>query len=131
MAWASTLQFQRSLEIIQGYSHGSLIASLCPPHPSIPTAYILLSYPLGPRSWLTMFNSSTYTSALNRLMTNNDTRILVVYTDNDEFTSLSSYESWLQTLAEHLQKVLIRGASHFWRGEGWRDLEETICKFIT
>ncbi|PPR02607.1 hypothetical protein CVT24_002178 [Panaeolus cyanescens] len=116
--WAEVEFQQLKSIVILGYSHGSLIASLCPPHPTIETFYILLSYPLGPRSWLTLFNSSTYTSALAKLGTTPGVRLLVVYTDNDEFTSLSSYERWTQSLTENVEKVLIRDASHFWRGDG-------------
>ncbi|KDQ56986.1 hypothetical protein JAAARDRAFT_131498 [Jaapia argillacea MUCL 33604] len=109
--------------VILGYSHGSLIASL---HPSLPPPvqihHILLSYPLGPRSWLTAFRSSTYASALSDLIADPSSDILVIYGDRDEFTGIASYQTWAEELKRQaagagkgkLQVQRIDGGSHFW-----------------
>ncbi|TRM65064.1 Alpha/Beta hydrolase protein [Schizophyllum amplum] len=123
---------------IVGYSHGSLIASLHPVlEPPVQTQHILISYPLGPRGWLTLFKSSHYTAKLSDLLRDPRGRVLIVHGDNDEFTSAGSYRTWV----EELQKVtqgeakaqlaisLFPGVSHFWHGLGQKDLEDAIASF--
>ncbi|KAJ3510086.1 hypothetical protein NLJ89_g4874 [Agrocybe chaxingu] len=73
--------------VILGYSHGSLIASLFPVIPGIKTSHVLLSYPLGPRAWLTLFNSSSYAKALEDLVHHDESNVLVIFGDSDEFTN--------------------------------------------
>ncbi|KAJ3847317.1 Alpha/Beta hydrolase protein [Lentinula lateritia] len=126
---------------IIGYSYGSLIASLHPlmQNTQIKTSHILISYPLGPRSYLTLFRSSTYASKLQELIRSQDSNVLIIYSDQDEFTSAKSYESWVKELVE-LKKdeqgqrgltLLCRsGASHFWRGRHGVWLSEMIGKWL-
>ncbi|KZT29718.1 alpha/beta-hydrolase [Neolentinus lepideus HHB14362 ss-1] len=106
--------------LIAGYSHGSLIASLHPILPSpIKTYHLLLSYPLGPRGWLTAFRTSTYTNALATLVHNPAANVLVVYGTKDEFTGISKYDTWAEELKRArgdaaLRIERIEGATHFW-----------------
>ncbi|KAH8100988.1 alpha/beta-hydrolase [Cristinia sonorae] len=109
--------------LIFGYSHGSLITSLFPLLPSpLKTSHILLSYPLGPRSWLTAFRGKYYTDTLNALLHDPNANILVVYGDQDEFTGAGSYDTWVDGLEEEahgegrgtLRVERVDGATHFW-----------------
>ncbi|KAJ3996522.1 Alpha/Beta hydrolase protein [Lentinula boryana] len=145
--------------VIVGYSYGSLIASLFPPlpNPQIKTSYILISYPLGPRSYLTLFHSPTYTSKLRDLLRSERSNVLVVYGDRDEFTSVERYERWGKELkTDSLNKKKKKeesdvrwevseeqgqersrltlccrpGASHFWRGRHGVWLAETVGNWV-
>lgn len=118
----------------------------------IKTSHILISYPLGPRSYLTLFRSSTYASKLQELIRSQDSNVLIIYGDQDEFTSAKSYEGWAKELVE-LRKDASReqsqtsghnleqgqrgltllcrsGASHFWRGRHGVWLSEVIGKWL-
>ncbi|KAI0789879.1 alpha/beta-hydrolase [Abortiporus biennis] len=112
-----------STVVILGYSHGSLIASLFPILPDpVKVYHILLSYPLGPRSWLTAFRGNMYATTLNNLLSNKRADVLVVFGDHDEFTGEESYDTWAEDLKRqvqgegkgHLQIVKVEGATHFW-----------------
>ncbi|KAL5525994.1 hypothetical protein ACEPAG_7332 [Sanghuangporus baumii] len=118
--------------LLIGYSHGSLIASQHPPlsTPSeIKTSHILLSYPLGPRAWLTLFRSKFYDEALNTLARDPKAHILIIYGDRDDFTRVESYREWSDKLeilgkeglnddrnasAGRVSVSSIEGGSHFW-----------------
>ncbi|KAH9481419.1 hypothetical protein JR316_0005945 [Psilocybe cubensis] len=112
--------------LIAGYSHGSLIASLFPVLPSVETYHILISYPLGPRGWLTFFNSSSYDRALKDLLQQTNSNVLIVYGDRDEFTSQSNYKSWVSSLHGNVIVQEVENASHFWRGQSGRELVSLI-----
>ena len=113
----------------QGYSYGSLIASLHPVLEDVKTSHILLSYPMGPRHWLTAFHGHRYTTALKLLVDDTRSNILVIYGDDDNFTTVESYDSWVTSLRKapadqpdastegKLEVVKVSGASHFWREE--------------
>ncbi|OSC96894.1 alpha/beta-hydrolase [Trametes coccinea BRFM310] len=126
--WARSSRPNLSKLVILGYSHGSLIASMHPVLPDVDTAHMLLSYPLGPRQWLTAFHSHRYATTLKDLVCNSRSHVLIIYGDQDDFTSVESYDSWANVLrgcraekeqmaAEpgELKIVKITGASHFWR----------------
>ncbi|KAF7330476.1 Peptidase-S15 domain-containing protein [Mycena venus] len=83
--------------VVLGYSYGSLIASLQPVLPNIPTSHVLVSYPLGVRGWLTLFKSR-YEEALKELLRNPASNVLVVHGDSDQFTSSAAYRTWTDTL---------------------------------
>ncbi|KAK0211046.1 Alpha/Beta hydrolase protein [Desarmillaria ectypa] len=137
--WAlGTIGNIKSLVIV-GYSHGSLIASLHStlPSTSIKVSHILLSYPLGPRGWLTAFRSSTYDSALKDLLSSPEAHVLVVFGDQDDFTSVSKYERWTEELrtltgtdAKRLEIVRVNGASHFWRDREERVLTAAVERWL-
>ncbi|GLB40229.1 hypothetical protein LshimejAT787_0801000 [Lyophyllum shimeji] len=115
--------------VFLGYSHGSLIASMHPIIPTIKTSHILISYPLGPRGWLTLFHTSTYSAKLKELIQSVDSNVLIVYGDADEFTGVSKYRDWRQDLENEagggrLKIVEIPGGSHFWRGRSGQQLAE-------
>ncbi|EJF64864.1 alpha/beta-hydrolase [Dichomitus squalens LYAD-421 SS1] len=122
--WArSTIPHVTSL-VLAGYSHGSLIASLHPVLDDIETSHILLSYPLGPRRWLTAFHGHRYSAALQSLINEPRSNILIIYGDDDNFTTAESYDAWVASLRDapstapsrgKLEVVKVQGASHFWR----------------
>ncbi|KAF9058292.1 Alpha/Beta hydrolase protein, partial [Rhodocollybia butyracea] len=150
----STSTAEISNVTIIGYSHGSLIASLFPllqlqTYPQMKTSHILISYPLGPRSFLTLFNSSRYTAKLHDLIRTPNSNLLVVYGDQDEFTSANKYENWKMELSdlrkdrdpgeheelEHSKPTGLTiycrpGASHFWRGSHGVWLKETVGAWL-
>ncbi|KAI0787545.1 alpha/beta-hydrolase [Fomes fomentarius] len=141
--WARNTVSQLNSLVLAGYSYGSLIASLHPVLHDVPTAHILLSYPIGPRHWLTAFHGHLYTAALQSLIRDPRSNVLVIYGDEDNFTSAAAYDAWAATLQrltdddEHqntsstagasrasnasdhgkLEIAKVRGASHFWREE--------------
>ncbi|PIL35461.1 hypothetical protein GSI_02188 [Ganoderma sinense ZZ0214-1] len=127
--------------VIAGYSYGSLIASLHPVLEDVKTSHILLSYPMGPRHWLTAFHGHRYMTALRTLVDDPRSNVLVVYGDDDNFTAVQSYDSWVASLRENpadrpdassstqgkLDVVKVAGASHFWREE---DAVETLVETV-
>ncbi|KAG5716786.1 hypothetical protein E4T56_gene7911 [Termitomyces sp. T112] len=125
VTWATQQITNLKSLVLIGYSYGSLIASLHPIIPSIKTAHILISYPLGPRGWLTLFHTGTYSAKLRELVHNPDSHVLVIFGDRDEFTSVEKYREWQKSLeevsaSERLRVVEVAAASHFWEGLfGW------------
>lgn len=127
---------------MQGYSYGSLIASLFPLFPEstkIQVSHILLSYPLGPRSWLTAFRGEYYASTLEALIRDPRANILVIYGDRDDFTGFTNYDSWASSLraaAEgdgkgRLEIVEVENANHFWADhDPRRILIEVVDRFL-
>lgn len=118
----------------QGYSYGSLIASLQPVLPGITTSHILLSYPMGVRGWLTLF-SSRYKEKLNKLLHNPAANVLVVFGDRDEFTSAASYRAWrggleAEKIAGKLECVEVEGGTHFWRDADADALVEIVSRSL-
>ncbi|EMD33942.1 hypothetical protein CERSUDRAFT_55817 [Gelatoporia subvermispora B] len=122
--WAlDTIPTTTSVVII-GYSYGSLIASCIPVHPDVQTSHILLSYPIGPRHWLTAFHGRSYAAALRGLVRDPRSNVLIVYGDRDDFTSSDVYDTWMNGIVAdakgsegHLEVTQIEGATHFWREE--------------
>ena len=116
----------------QGYSYGSLISSCYPlTSPPLKTAHLILSYPLDKRGLLTLFHSNFYSSALSILLKETSSRVLIVYGDQDEFTSAQSYTNWVEQLrddtggGQNLRVETVRGASHFWAASR-RDMETLL-----
>ncbi|KAI5477416.1 alpha/beta hydrolase, N-terminal domain protein [Pseudohyphozyma bogoriensis] len=99
-----------------GYSFGSLCASICPPPTSIPTRYVLISYPLSVMWALTAFRSSSFTSGLKERVATND--VLAVFGDEDNFSGVGKLRAWSEGLGEGTERfksVEVEGADHFWR----------------
>ncbi|ETW83419.1 Esterase/lipase/thioesterase [Heterobasidion irregulare TC 32-1] len=132
--------------LLVGYSHGSLITSFHSPLP-LPTrtSHILLSYPFGPRQFLTAFNSGKYQDAIETLLKDAGARVLIVYGDADEFTSASSYTGWIErlrnvastgmgseegTVRERMQIECVAGATHFWTGQSRGELVRVVKAFL-
>ncbi|KAI0342679.1 alpha/beta-hydrolase [Trametopsis cervina] len=122
--------------VILGYSHGSLIASLFPlleDTPGLKISHILLSYPLGPRSWLTAFRGGHYTTTLANLLRDSRSHVLAIYGDNDDFTGVESYDTWADSLRReavdggNLEILKIEHANHFWRDD---DARETLLQHV-
>ena len=123
-----------SRAFVQGYSHGSLITSLFslpedPRFQNLRVSHILLSYPLGPRSWLTAFRGNHYASGLTKLLKGTQSRVLVIFGDRDEFTGHESYDTWSKSLRHdagdmegRLEIVCAQGANHFWSEPESREL---------
>ncbi|OCH84088.1 alpha/beta-hydrolase [Obba rivulosa] len=136
--WAlGTISPVTSVAII-GYSYGSLIASSMPALPNIKTSHVLLSYPLGPRHWLTAFRGKTYTAALRSLVQDPHSNVLVLHGDHDDFTSSDVYAAWAQSLVAdetnnqgRLEVVQIEHGSHFWREEqAKKKLLEVVSRWL-
>jgi uncharacterized protein len=125
----------------QGYSHGSLIASLQPVLPApIKTSHILLSYPLSTRGLITLFHTSKYTSALTELINNPSSNTLIIFGTRDDFTGEGAYDGWVQTLQKEveggegkgcLRFAKVDGATHFWAGEYGRQLGRLIEAWLS
>ena len=118
----------------QGYSHGALIASLHPTLPApIKTSHLLLSYPLGPRSFLTLFHGGTYTDRLNKLINGSRSNLLIIYGDKDEFTGVEMYEGWVAELRKNSGEFRVepvQGATHFWTSRSGERLKEVIKDWV-
>jgi alpha/beta superfamily hydrolase len=113
-----------------------LITSL---HPvlsqEIKTSHILLSYPLGPRAFLTAFNSNTYARKLSDLLRDPRSNVLVIYGDCDEFTSDARYGRWAEEMRkdgreDKLHVVRVEGASHFWGGSSAQELARVVKEWV-
>ena len=99
--------------------------------PSVKTSHLLISYPVGPRPWLTLFNSSSYTRALNELLQHPESDVLMVHGNQDEFTSRARYKEWESGLHGNIQIVEIDNATHFWRGRFGQQLVEAVKNWLT
>jgi len=73
-------------------------------HPLLPaplrTTHVLISYPLGPRGLLTAFHTRTYQRALEDLVRQPGTRVLLCQGDADDFTSIATYDEWVEALGK-------------------------------
>ncbi|KAJ3526139.1 hypothetical protein NMY22_g10285 [Coprinellus aureogranulatus] len=129
--------------VIIGYSHGSLITTLHPgldqELPHIQLAYVLLSYPLGPRSFLTLFKGSYYDQKLDEIISSSKSKILIAYGGRDEFTSFERYKDWVkrleskssETQREKMLSVLeVPKATHFWFGEANDKLRAELARWL-
>jgi len=134
--WALSSLPTIKVVILMGYSHGSLITTL---HPvlqlEIKTYHILLSYPLGPRAFLTAFNSSAYNDKLQALVRDPHSNVLIIYGDCDEFTGDTRYATWIGELQKqrntvNLQVARVEGANHFWVGRSIEDLSQIIAEWV-
>lgn len=100
-------------------------------------SHILLSYPLGPRSWLTAFHGSHYTQTLNGLLQDPRANVLVVYGDQDEFTGAENYDVWADDLEERIQGEgkgrlvveRVHRATHFWTDQN--DARRKMLNIVT
>jgi hypothetical protein len=82
------------------------------------TYHVLLSYPLSVRSFITFFHGATYENTLKILVRNPESKVLALYGDRDQFTSLQKYERWAAELKSdtngRLDTTKIEGGDHFW-----------------
>lgn len=123
--------------LLAGYSYGSLAASACPP-PSdtsnvhFETSYLLISYPLSVAWALCALQTSHFTSALHAC--SKEHRMLVVYGDQDQFTTVEKFRRWAAELgpSESFRSVEVAGADHFWRDQKHKTaLLSTICNWLS
>ena len=94
----------------------------------VKTYHLLISYPLGPRPWLTLFNSSSYTRALDELLQHTGSNVLLIHGDKDEFTSHAKYQEWASDMRGNVEIVEIENGSHFWGGRSGEILVEEVKK---
>lgn len=78
-----------------------------------------------------MFNSGTYQSQLEKLVQDGDSNVLVIYGDEDEFTSISKYRRWSGELATGVEKFEIAGGTHFWRGRAGDEMQQAVIGWLT
>lgn len=67
-----------------------------------------------------MFRSSPFTAALEAILSNENTPLLSIRGDKDQFTADSKYSQWEAKLGESAKSasfVKIEGADHFWSGK--------------
>ncbi|KAL9934759.1 hypothetical protein V8E36_006534 [Tilletia maclaganii] len=112
--------------ILCGYSAGSLYCSTAQAPPSMLSGrtwaktgplYILISYPRGVLWALSLFQSSTYDRALQRLSdTSAKSRALILHGGKDSFTSRKTYDLWTSKLTSDRRITVecIDDADHFW-----------------
>jgi len=136
--WALSHITDVRLVLIVGYSHGSLIAAQHPVLPSpVRTSHILLSYPLDKRALLTLFHSNAHATALKSLLQSDQSNVLVVCGDHDEFTTCESYKAWIDELrecagaSESLETHLVHGATHFWRDYDAVELRQKVENWVS
>ncbi|GAA5826105.1 hypothetical protein JCM11251_007167 [Rhodosporidiobolus azoricus] len=123
-------QQQQNLNLLLcGYSFGSLAASSCPPPHTLPshphltlrTSYLLISYPISVLWALTLFRSSSFTTALQSLVHKGENRVLAVYGDQDQFSAVEKLRAWSEGLKKEqanggrFRVVEVEGADHFWQ----------------
>ena len=119
----------------QGYSHGALIASLQPLLvPPIKTYHILLCYPMSVRGLITFFHGGSYDTALLNLIQDQRSRVLVLYGDQDQFTSLQKYEQWVGKLKNdargQLSTIKVEGGDHFWHGPAGEEMSIAVGRWL-
>ena len=102
----------------------------------IKTRHILLSYPLDKRGLLTLFSSNSYARRLSDLIQDSEARVLVLFGDRDEFTSVQNYDTWAALLRETardgvLQVTCIEDATHFWRPRTMEAMHSVVNKWLS
>lgn len=126
--------------LLAGYSFGSLAASSCPT-PSFPqpiqTYRLLISYPLSVTWALTLFRSSTFTSALDQTVAKGQEDVLAIWGDQDQFTAVGKFRSWderVKGVDEGRGKWSgreVEGADHFWRTrEVKREMLQAVVEWL-
>ena len=75
-----------------------------------------------------MFNSSSYQKKLDALVRDENSNVLVIYGDHDEFTSVSKYRQWTEELG--VRVVEIAGGTHFWQGRG-KELKHSVIGWLS
>ena len=99
---------------------------------------MLLSYPLGPRSFLTLFKGSYYDEKLDELITASKSKMLIAYGGRDEFTSFDRYKDWAKRLqnkapveGEEMLSILeVPEATHFWFNESNDKLQAELARWL-
>ncbi|KAJ6544777.1 Alpha/Beta hydrolase protein [Mycena vulgaris] len=133
LEWALAAVGDVRAVVVLGYSYGALIASL-QPRLAVPTAHVLISYPLGVRGWLTLFRAR-YEEALGALLRDPAADVLLVFGDGDEFTSAARYRAWRGVLegsgAGKLECAEVVGGTHFWRGADGDELVEIVSRWLS
>ncbi|KAJ7582251.1 Alpha/Beta hydrolase protein, partial [Mycena floridula] len=118
---------------------------------------LLLSYPLSPRSFLTLFGGKRCDEGVTRLMGEQSEtepneqhercKNLLIHGTHDEFTSVGKIETWIGDLKEristsrgsssspsssnsNLDVRVIPNGSHFWRGEDGREMCRIVREWL-
>jgi alpha/beta superfamily hydrolase len=78
-----------------------------------------------------MFNSGTYQSQLEKLVLKSESNVLVIYGDEDEFTSMSKYKAWSEKLGRGVNVVEIAGGTHFWHGRAGDEMQQRVIEWLS
>ena len=94
-----------------------------------------MSYPLGPRMFLTCFCSGAHDRALNSLVQDPHADVLLLFGDRDEFTAIEKYETWAAKLKEtggyRVQVSCVKGAGHFWSQRTSAEMLRNIGQWLS
>ncbi len=106
---------------------------------SITFRYILISPPIGVSWFLTPFRSRSFIESIKDVLSDNSSTptVLVIYGDQDNFTSVDNYEKWLKELegeeaktSSSLKVVKVEGGSHFWSTTHLQTLLQEVQFYI-
>lgn len=78
-----------------------------------------------------MFNGGTYQSQLEKLVAERESNVLVIYGNEDEFTSISKYRAWSEKLERGATIVEIANGTHFWRGKAGDEMQQTVIGWLS
>ncbi|KAI8098880.1 Alpha/Beta hydrolase protein [Halteromyces radiatus] len=100
--------------VICGYSYGSMIAASIR-ESRVPTSYVLISYPLRVIWALSTTKMFYFKSQANQLLQSSSCPVLLIYGDQDQFTGIRAYRSWLSTItSDKVDNRVIKDSDHFW-----------------
>lgn len=95
--------------VLCGYSFGAMIAGSITPPPTLPTAYLLISLPLG-----VLWALATTKASFFKKQPAEGYQVLSIHGDCDQFTSTTRFSQWSKNHERHIQDVCVEGADHFW-----------------
>lgn len=80
---------------------------------------------------MTGFHGNTYAQALQGLIRDPQSNVLIVHGDCDEFTGDSTYKTWVEELEkeaieDNVRVVRVEGATHFWGGSSAQTLAQVV-----
>ena len=103
--------------ILVGYSYGAIAAGAAASDlGSDLIGFIAISYPAGVSWALTLWNGKKYADALKSMA---QVPKLLLIGDKDNFTSLSTFESFAEGVPEPKTVLVVKDVDHFWAG--WED----------
>jgi alpha/beta superfamily hydrolase len=112
--------------ILIGYSHGSLINLKVAANLQNVKAIVSISYPYSVMSLLTLFHHWRYMDALAQLPA---VPKLFITGSNDNFTSLSAFESFYQLIPQPKELLVVQGQDHFWSDPS--QLLDRVYEFVS
>ena len=97
--------------ILTGYSYGSIAACASIPEISNIIGIVSISYPAGVSWALTFWNASKYEESLACA---HGIPKLFILGDKDNFTSVSTFQSFCKKIAEPKTVLIVKDVNHFW-----------------